>query len=139
MSDDVIYLQATLRDVVFRVDQVLRVATPDLSWDCVDLLTNVRIDAQTALDHDDATDDHLQPDCEDASFDVAGGTVHMPAVIADTFGGSRSDARRKLAQGAVKIDGEALGAADIDVAPERLDSAILQVGKRQFRRMRRVK
>ncbi|CAN5170276.1 tyrosine--tRNA ligase [soil metagenome] len=77
-------------------------------------------------------------DIEEASFDAAGGPVHMPAVIADTFGGSRSDARRKLAQGAVKVDGEALGAGDIDLAPERLEGAILQLGKRQFRRMHRA-
>jgi tyrosyl-tRNA synthetase len=73
---------------------------------------------------------------EEASFRAADGAVHMPALIADAFGGSRSDARRKLAQGAVKIDGSALGADDIDVAPERLDGAILQVGRRRFRRLR---
>jgi tyrosyl-tRNA synthetase len=61
---------------------------------------------------------------EEASFRAADGAVHMPALIADAFGGSRSDARRKLAQGAVKLDGSALGADDIDVAPERLDGAI---------------
>ena len=75
---------------------------------------------------------------EEASFAPADGTVHMPAVIAESFGGSRSDARRKLAQGAVKLDGAALGAGDIDIASERLDGAVLQVGKRQFRRMRRA-
>ena len=62
----------------------------------------------------------------------------MPALIAASFGGSRSDARRKLAQGAVKLDGAALGAEDLDVAPERLDGAVLQVGKRGFRRLRRA-
>ena len=38
------------------------------------------------------------------------GTVHLPAVIADGFGMSRSDARRMLAQGGVKLDGEPLAA-----------------------------
>jgi tyrosyl-tRNA synthetase len=80
----------------------------------------------------------MPAEIDEASFTAADGAVHMPAVIADVFGGSRSDARRKLAQGAVKLDGAALGADDIDVAPERLDGAILQVGKRQFRRMRRA-
>ena len=75
---------------------------------------------------------------EEASFPSADGVVHLPAVIADTFGGSRSDARRKLAQGAVRIDGIVLGAEDVDIAVERLDGAILQVGKRQFRHMRRA-
>ena len=34
------------------------------------------------------------------------GTVHLPAVIAAHFGRSRSDARRTLAQGGVRLDGE---------------------------------
>jgi tyrosyl-tRNA synthetase len=67
---------------------------------------------------------------------AADGTVHLPAAIADGFGMSRSDARRMLAQGGVKLDGEALGAADLDLPRERLDGAVLQVGKRHFRRLR---
>ncbi|MDP8967902.1 MAG: tyrosine--tRNA ligase, partial [Actinomycetota bacterium] len=42
---------------------------------------------------------------DEASFCADDGAVHMPALIAESFGGSRSDARRKLAQGAVKLDG----------------------------------
>jgi tyrosyl-tRNA synthetase len=64
------------------------------------------------------------------------GTVHVPAVLADGFGLSRSDARRRLAQGGVRLDGEPLGPDELDLAPERLDGAVLQVGKRQFRRVR---
>ena len=75
---------------------------------------------------------------EEASFSAANGAVHMPALIAESFGGSRSDARRKLAQGAVRLDGAALSGADLDLAPERLDGAVLQVGKRAFRRLRRA-
>ncbi|HWC25342.1 MAG TPA: tyrosine--tRNA ligase [Solirubrobacteraceae bacterium] len=75
---------------------------------------------------------------EEARFDAPDGLVHLPALIAESFGGSRSDARRKLAQGAIKLDGAALGPDELDVAPERLDGAILQVGRRQFRRMRRA-
>ena len=75
---------------------------------------------------------------EEASFAADDGVVHMPAVIADSLGRSRSDARRMLAQGAVKLDGVALAADDIDIAAERLDGSILQVGKRQFRRMLRT-
>jgi len=80
----------------------------------------------------------MPEDIEEARFAAPDGAVHMPALIAESFGGSRSDARRKLAQGAVKLDGTALGAGDLDLAPERLDGAILQVGKRQFRRMRQA-
>ncbi len=80
----------------------------------------------------------LPAQIDEASFEVSEGLVHLPALIAASFGGSRSDARRKLAQGAVRLDGAALGTQDIDVAPERLDGAILQVGKRQFLRLRRA-
>jgi hypothetical protein len=41
-----------------------------------------------------------------------------------------------LAQGAVKLDGAALGADDLDLPAGRLDGAVLQVGKRHFRRLR---
>ena len=80
----------------------------------------------------------LPDDIQEASFDASGGPVHMPALIADSFGRSRSDARRLLGQGAVKLDGQALGDQDLDVVPERLDGAVLQVGKRGFRRLRRA-
>jgi len=49
---------------------------------------------------------------------------------------SRSEARRMLAQGGVRLDGEPLAAAELDLPPERLDGAVLQVGKRHFRRLR---
>jgi tyrosyl-tRNA synthetase len=84
---------------------------------------------------------HEAPDeVESFSFsaDGDGGAVHLPALIAEAFGRSRSEARRLLAQGGVKLDGDALRADDVDVAPERLDGRVLQVGKRQFRRLRRA-
>src|SRR3954453_14124817 len=71
-------------------------------------------------------------------FAADGDVVHVPGLIAEAFGRSRSEARRLLAQGGVKLDGEALGAGDVDVAPERLDGRVLQVGKRQFVRLRRA-
>jgi tyrosyl-tRNA synthetase len=75
-------------------------------------------------------------DVPEASFESGNGVVHLPALIADVFGGSRSDARRTVAQGGVKLDGEPV--ADLDVASERLDGALLQVGKRRFVRLRRA-
>jgi tyrosyl-tRNA synthetase len=81
--------------------------------------------------------EHRAPDeIAEHVVEVSDGTAHLPAVIAEAFGHSRSDARRLLAQGGVKLDGEALGAGDVDLAPERLDGAVLQVGKRHFRRLR---
>ncbi len=65
-----------------------------------------------------------------------GELVHVPAVVADAFGRSRSDARRLLASGGVRLDGEPLGDGDVDVPAARLDGRVLQVGKRGFRRLR---
>jgi tyrosyl-tRNA synthetase len=80
---------------------------------------------------------HEAPDeLDEHAFSVENGSVHLPALIADAFGRSRSDARRLLAQGGVKLDGEALGESDVDVTPDRLDGHVLQVGKRHFRRLR---
>jgi tyrosyl-tRNA synthetase len=71
-----------------------------------------------------------------AADHTSDGSAHVPAVIADAFGISRSEARRQLGQGGVRLDGEPLGADELDVKLERLDGAVLQVGRRQFRRLR---
>ena len=64
-----------------------------------------------------------------------GDSVHMPALVRDAFGISASEARRLLAQGGVRVDGEALPADALDVPAARLNGAILQVGKRRFARL----
>ncbi len=56
--------------------------------------------------------------------------------MAGAFEISSSEARRLLAQGGVKLDGEPLGGERLDVDPAELDGRVLQVGKRRFRRMR---
>jgi tyrosyl-tRNA synthetase len=66
-----------------------------------------------------------------------GDTVHVPALLRDAFGISASEARRLLAQGGVRLNGEVLSPEDLDVPLERLDSAIVQVGKRRFARFHR--
>jgi tyrosyl-tRNA synthetase len=63
--------------------------------------------------------------------------VHLPALMADHFGVSRSEGRRLLAQGGVKLDGSVLDGDELDVAAERLDGAVMQLGKRRFKRFRR--
>jgi tyrosyl-tRNA synthetase len=72
----------------------------------------------------------------EATISANGGTVHLPAVIAEVFGGSRSEARRSLVQGGVKLDGEPVPAEPLDVPATMLDGRVLQVGKRKFRRLR---
>jgi tyrosyl-tRNA synthetase len=58
--------------------------------------------------------------------------------LAEQFGLSRSEARRLIGQGGVKIDGESVGEAELDLAPERLDGKIVQVGKRRYKRLRQA-
>ena len=65
-----------------------------------------------------------------------GDPVHLPAVIAAAFGLSTSDARRMIAQGGVKLDGEPV--TEIDLPRQRLEGALLQAGKRRFARLRAV-
>jgi tyrosyl-tRNA synthetase len=66
---------------------------------------------------------------------VNDGQVHLPALIAGAFEMSTSEARRLLAQGAVKLDGEALDAERLDLPAVELSGKVLQVGKRRFLRL----
>jgi tyrosyl-tRNA synthetase len=77
----------------------------------------------------------LPDEVDELAFDGANGQVHMPALLADAFGLSRSEARRLLSQGGVKLDGAEL--ADLDVPADDLDGAVLQVGRRRFKKLRR--
>ena len=63
-----------------------------------------------------------------------GDPVHLPALIREAFGLSTSEARRLIAQGGVKVDGAPM--ADLDVPRASLSGTVLQVGKRQFARLR---
>jgi tyrosyl-tRNA synthetase len=63
-----------------------------------------------------------------------GDPVHLPALLVDALGlGSTSEARRLIAQGGVKLDGEPV--TDLDVPRGRLDGSLLQAGKRRFARL----
>jgi tyrosyl-tRNA synthetase len=59
--------------------------------------------------------------------------VHLPAVIAAAFGLSTSEARRMIAQGGVKLDGEAV--VELDVPRSEVVGTVLQAGKRRFARL----
>ena len=60
-----------------------------------------------------------------------GDTLHLPALLVERLGlGSTSEARRLIAQGAVKVDGEVVN--DVDLPRERLAGALVQAGKRRF-------
>ncbi|CAN5522953.1 tyrosine--tRNA ligase [soil metagenome] len=81
--------------------------------------------------------ENLPPeDVPEVEFGADGRVVHVPAVISEVFGGSRSQARRLIAQGGVRLDGHVLGPEDQDVDAERLDGSVLQIGKRRWARLR---
>jgi tyrosyl-tRNA synthetase len=63
-----------------------------------------------------------------------GDPVHLPAVLTAALGvASTSEARRLIAQGGVKLDGEPV--TELDVPRERLQGRLLQAGKRRFARL----
>jgi tyrosyl-tRNA synthetase len=89
--------------------------------------------AQSAEAHFDRVHiDHGVPD-EIEILRLPAGAAHLPAVLAAAFGVSRSEARRLLTANGVKLDGVAF--SDLDVDASELDGRVLQVGKRQFRRV----
>ena len=64
----------------------------------------------------------------------AGDPVHLPALLVEHLGvASTSEARRLIAQGGVKLDGEAVAA--LDVPRSRLEGAVIQAGRRRFARL----
>jgi len=64
------------------------------------------------------------------------GSVHLPALLAEHFDLSRSEARRLIDQGGVRIGGRVLEAGRLDVPAAELDGEVLQVGKRRHKRLR---
>jgi tyrosyl-tRNA synthetase len=63
-----------------------------------------------------------------------GEPVHLPTVLGAAFGLSTSEARRLIAQGAVRVDGEVV--RELDQPRETLADAVVQAGKRRFVRLR---
>ena len=63
-----------------------------------------------------------------------GETVHLPALLVDHLGvSSTSEARRLIAQGGVKLNGE--NVAELEIPTATLDGSLLQAGKRRFARV----
>jgi tyrosyl-tRNA synthetase len=60
--------------------------------------------------------------------------VHLPALLAETFGQSTSHWRRVIDQGGVKANGRVLTSYDVDTAS--IAGEVIQAGKRQFLRVR---
>jgi tyrosyl-tRNA synthetase len=79
----------------------------------------------------------LPDEIDEFAFSADNGQVHIPALLAEAFGLSRSEGRRLLAQGGVKLDGTELDESRLDLPAEELDGVVLQVGKRRFKRLRK--
>jgi tyrosyl-tRNA synthetase len=77
----------------------------------------------------------IPEDVPAVEFAAAAGTVHLPALLAQAFGISTSEARRSLSQGGVKLDGEALAGDVLDLPAEAVNGRVLQLGKRRFARI----
>ena len=82
--------------------------------------------------------EHAAPEeIEEASIQAGpDGQVHLPGLIAEEFGHSRSEARRLIDQGGVTLGEVPLAKGEHDVSIERADGQVLKVGKRRFRRLR---
>jgi tyrosyl-tRNA synthetase len=73
---------------------------------------------------------------EEATFNSDNGLVHLPALMAEEFDISRSQARRLIDEGGVTLGEIQLASGEHDVPGERADGQVLKVGKRRFRRLR---
>jgi tyrosyl-tRNA synthetase len=73
---------------------------------------------------------------QEAPFSSDGPMLHLPLLIAEQFGISRSEARRLIDQGGVTLGEEQLAEGEHDVASARADGQVLKVGRRRFRRLR---
>ena len=75
-------------------------------------------------------------DVETVEWRGGEGEVHLPALLAQAFGISTSEARRNLAQGGVKLDGETVPNGSLDLPAGEVDGKVIQLGKRRFARVR---
>jgi tyrosyl-tRNA synthetase len=75
---------------------------------------------------------------EEHAFSSENAQVHLPALMAEAFDLSRSEARRLLAQGGVRLDGRELDGSALDLPADQLDGAVLQVGRRRFKKLRQA-
>jgi tyrosyl-tRNA synthetase len=79
-----------------------------------------------------------EPPAEVAELEWPGGdgTVHLPALLSEAFDISTSEARRAIAQGGVRLDGEQLTNGALDLPADLIDGKIVQLGRRRFVRVR---
>jgi tyrosyl-tRNA synthetase len=116
-----------------------RDAKRELARDLVSWLHSPEDAAAAERHFDRVFIEHEAPEeIEEATFDADGGSVHVPLLIAEQFGVSRSEARRLIDQGGVTLGEVPLSPGEHDVEAERADGQVLKVGRRRFRRLRKA-
>jgi tyrosyl-tRNA synthetase len=116
-----------------------RDAKRELARDLVSWLHSPEEAAAAERHFDRVFVEHEAPEeIEEATFDADGGRVHVPLLIAEQFGVSRSEARRLIDQGGVTLGEVTLAPGEHDVDAERADGQVLKVGRRRFRRLRKA-
>ncbi len=99
-------------------------------------------DPQSALEAEAAFDrvhlrHELPEDLPEVEWEADGrDSVHLPQLLHRAFGVSTSEARRSLAQGGVRIDGEPVAGDKLELPLAAIDGRVLQLGKRRFARVR---
>jgi tyrosyl-tRNA synthetase len=73
-----------------------------------------------------------------AEISSENGTVHLPALLADAFDLSRSEGRRLIEQGGVRVGGTVVTPERLDLPASEVDGEVIQVGRRRFARVRVV-
>jgi tyrosyl-tRNA synthetase len=80
---------------------------------------------------DDVPEFELRPD------HLVDGCIRLPRLVALTgLAASNSEARRKITEGAVRLNGERLTDPETEVAPADLGDGLLQLGRRSWARVR---
>jgi tyrosyl-tRNA synthetase len=85
-------------------------------------------------------DQEIPDEVEEFSVTLApnnDGLIYMASLMVEVgLAQSAGEARRLIDGGGVKIDGNPLAPKEYNIKPELLDSAVIQVGKRKFARIR---
>jgi tyrosyl-tRNA synthetase len=115
-------------------DKAMRDLKHKLAWEIVSIFHG---DAAADKAADDAARMHQGEAPSDArAVEVASATNIIDLLVAGELVNSRSEARRLIEQGGVRIDGEVVTAIDTVVEPTPGRDRTLQAGKRKFLRLK---
>ncbi len=117
-------------------EQSPRDAKRDLAHALVERLHGAEAAADAQQGFDTVFVNHGVPkDIPEVAYRCEHDVLHLPAVMAEAFSLSRSQARRLIDQGGVSLADRVLAAGEHDVACDRARGAVLRVGRRRFCRL----